>query len=107
MNKTFRQLKRIEKGEFFLALLKNQPADIYLVNDISAGIHPVIDVRLKKVLDDLKNNGCLVILLTHDDILRMKSPDTGKYFYKSDSWCGIVERYAGMDEIKKALEVYK
>jgi hypothetical protein len=106
MKKTFRQLKRIEKGEFFLALLKNKPMDIYLVNDISAGIHPVFDVRMKQVLDDLKNKGCLVILLTHDDILRMKSLDTGKYFFKSDSWCGIVDRYAGMDEIKKALEVY-
>jgi ABC-type transport system involved in multi-copper enzyme maturation permease subunit len=103
-DKPIENLKKQEKGEIALVLIKLKKWDILIIDDVSRGINPLFDVCLQKNMQGLKSNGSLVILLTSDDILRNKSLDTGKYVYETDAWNRVVDSYKKIGHQREAGE---
>lgn len=86
LKKRFSQLHIDETGRVFLALLDMNPFDIYLINDITRAMFMDFAVKLDERMDQLCNDGALVLFLTTDAPLTVKKSKEGTYFYDYYSW---------------------
>ncbi|UCH92514.1 MAG: hypothetical protein JSV88_19765, partial [Candidatus Aminicenantes bacterium] len=86
LKKRFSQLDIDETGQVFLALLDITPFDIYLINDITRAMFMDFAVKLDERIDQLCNDGALVLFLTTDAAITEKKSKEGKYFYDYYSW---------------------
>lgn len=97
--KKFSRLKTHEKGELMLAVLGMKTQHIYLVHDIARGMPIEFTVQLKEKLAALKEEGSLVLYLTPDELINVKSIKKGQKFYESATWCQLVDHYKGLLDI--------
>ena len=91
--RTFKQLKKSQLGGVLLALLQMKKTGTFLINDIVRGMTAEFAVRVTELLNKFKDEGALVIFLTTDDILYLKSKTNGRQFYESGSWFKVVNTY--------------
>lgn len=98
--KKFSRLKNHEKGEVMLALLGMKSQRIYLVNDIARGMPIEFTIQLKEKLVELKKEDVLVIYLTRDELINVKSIKKEQKFYESSTWCQLVDHYKGLLDIR-------
>ena len=98
-------LKKHEKGEIILAIMEMKNKDIYLVNDAARGMPIEFAVRLKDDMVELKEKGALVLYLTNDDLITVKSIKKGYGIYDSPNWCNLVEYYKELLDIKEENKV--
>ncbi len=88
-SKTFGQLDIIDLGKIYLALLDMKKFKVYLVNDVARGMTVDFAIELKDKLDNLWDEGALVLFLTTDPLL-IKKWQPGMYFHEDYTWCDIV-----------------
>ncbi len=96
LNKTIGQLHKLERGELLLAVLGMKQKDIYLIYDIGRGMSIEFAARLKEKMEELQQKGALVVYLTTDDLLLVKSVKKDQSFFETTSWGELVERYSGL-----------
>ncbi len=92
-NKRFKQLKKHEAGQIMLAILAVKKHSIYVINDVARGMSIDFAILLKERMETLKEAGELVIFLTTDDILMMRSDRSDTYFYETKAWSRVVDDY--------------
>lgn len=98
-------LKKHEKGEIILAIIGMKKKDIYLVNNAAGGMPIEFAVRLKDNMVALKERGALVLYLTNDDLITVKSVKKGYGIYDSPNWCDLVEYYKELLDIKNETKI--
>ena len=98
LKKRFSQLEIDEYGQVFLALLDMKTFDIYLINDITRAMFMDFAVKLDERMDQLCNDGALVLFLTTDAPLTVKKSKEGKYFYDYYSWRQKVRTWRDANE---------
>lgn len=98
--KKFSRLQNHEKGEVLLAVLDMKGKGIYLVHDAARGMPIEFTVQLKEKMAALKEEGALVLYLTPDELINVKSFKKGQKFYESATWCQLVEHYKGLLDIQ-------
>lgn len=98
LKKRFSQLEIDEYGQVFLALLDMKTFDIYLINDITRALFMDFAVKLDERMDQLCNDGVLVLFLTTDAPLTVKKSKEGKYFYDYYSWRQKVRTWRDANE---------
>jgi hypothetical protein len=91
--KRFKQLKKYEAGQIMLAILAMKKHSIYMINDAARGMSIDFAIHLKERMETLKEEGALVIFLTTDDILMMRSDRADTYFYETKAWSRVVDDY--------------
>lgn len=86
--KKFYQLSLREKSDILLALTQFDPADIYLVNDIAAGLPVEFAICLNDQLEKLKEKNAIVIYLSSIflAVQESHSRDRLKGFCEDSSW---------------------
>ncbi|MDQ1349942.1 MAG: transporter permease subunit [Acidobacteriota bacterium] len=97
--KKFSRLKTHERGEIMLVVLGLKAQQIYLVDDIARGMPIEFTVQLKQKLTALKEEEALVLYLTPDELINLKSIKKGQKFYESTTWCQLVDHYKGLLDI--------
>jgi ABC-type multidrug transport system ATPase subunit len=97
--KKFSRLRNHERGEVMLAVLGMKARHIYLVHDIARGMPIEFTVQLKEKLAALKEEGALVLYITPDELINVKSIKKGQKFYESATWCQLVDHYKGLLDI--------
>jgi ABC-type transport system involved in cytochrome c biogenesis ATPase subunit len=95
--KRFSRLKIHEKGEVMLAVLRMQKKDVYLLYDTARGMPIEFTVQLKEQMEALKEQGSLVVYLTHDELINVTSIKKG--FHRSSTWGQLVDHYKELLEI--------
>ena len=98
--KRFNRLKNHEKGEIILKVLRMNGTQIYLLHDIARGMPIEFTIQLKKRMDELKEEGALVIYLTPDELINLKSIKKGRGFYASTTWGQLVDHYKELLDIE-------
>lgn len=98
--KKFSRLQNHEKGDVLLAVLDMKGKEIYLVHDAARGMPIEFTVQLKEKMVALKEDGALVLYLTPDELINVKSLKKGQKFYESATWCQLVEHYKGLLDIQ-------
>lgn len=97
--KKFSRLKNHEKGEAMLAVMGMKTQHIYLVHDIARGMPIEFTVQLKEKLAALKEEDSLVLYLTRDELINVKSIKKEQKFYESATWCQLVDHYKRLLDI--------
>jgi len=92
-HKRFKQMKKHEAGHMMLAILTMKKHPVYVINDAARGMCIDFAIHLKERMETLKETGALVIFLTTDDILLMRSDKPDFYFYETNAWCRVVDDY--------------
>ena len=91
--KKFGTLTCRQKGEILIAIMKMKHFSIYLLNDVVKDMPVEIHIRLKETMEEMANNGSLVIfLLTNPFIIDRSSQVKGDVF-ESDRWSLLVENF--------------
>ncbi len=98
--KKFSRLQNHEKGEVLLAVLEMKKKGIFLVHDAARGMPIEFTVQLKEKMEALKEEGALVLYLTPDELINVKSLKRGQKFYESATWCQLVDHYKGLLDIR-------
>jgi ABC-type Na+ transport system ATPase subunit NatA len=98
--KKFSTLKNHEKGELILSILRIKRKDIYLVHDAARGMPIEFTVQLKERMQQLKEEGALVLYLTPDELINVQSIKKGRGLYESSTWCQLVDHYKGLLDIQ-------
>jgi hypothetical protein len=99
IKKKFSRLNNHEKGETLLAVMGMKNYHIYLVHDIARGMPIEFTVQLKDKLAALKEKDALVLYLTRDELINVKSIKKGQKFYESTTWCQLVDHYKRLLDI--------
>lgn len=94
--KQFALLKSHEKGMAILALLESCRCGIYLVHDTARSMPIELTVQLKEAMEALSRDGALVLYLTPDELINVKSLEKGRGFYESTTWGQLVNHYKGL-----------
>ena len=92
-HKRFKKLKKHEAEQMMLAILSMKKYSVYVINDAARGMSIDFAIQLKEKMESLKQAGALVIFLTTDDILMMRSDKPDIYFYETNAWCRVVDDY--------------
>ncbi len=100
LGKRFSRLSNPEKGEIILAILRMKQRRFYLIHDIARGMPIEFTIQLKERMEKLKDEGSLVIYLTPDEIINVKSIRKDRGFYESATWGQLVDHYKGLLDIK-------
>jgi len=98
VKKKFSQLDNRERGELLLALTPLKKEFTYLFHDIAAGMPVDFAIRFKEKMDDLKDQGSLVLYLTSDDAVRSKGLEKGQIFFETPTWCIVVDQYKTLED---------
>lgn len=96
----FGRLKSHQKGDVLLAILGIKTKQIYLVHDAARGMPIEFTVQLKEKMQQLKDEGALVIYLTPDELINVQSIKKGHGLYESTTWCQLVDHYKGLLDIQ-------
>jgi ABC-type transport system involved in cytochrome c biogenesis ATPase subunit len=97
--KKISRLQAHEKGEIMLAVLGMKTQHICLLHDIARGMPIEFTIQLKEKLSALKEEGALVLYLTPDELINVKSIKKGQKFFESTTWCQLVDHYKGLLDI--------
>lgn len=103
-DKRFKQLKKHEAGQIMLAILAMKKHSIYMINDAARGMSIDFAILLKERMETIKEAGELVIFLTTDDILMMRSDRSDTYFYETKAWSRVVDDYKRVKKNKGTLK---
>ncbi len=98
--KRFNRLKNHEKGEIILEVLRMKRTQIYLLHDIARGMPIEFTIQLKKRMEELKEEGALVVYLTPDELINIKSIKKGQSFYASTTWGQLLDHYKELLDIE-------
>jgi len=98
--KKFSRLKNHEKGEIILAVLEMKRKEIYLVYDAARGMPIEFTVQLKEKMQQLKEEGAMVIYLTPDELINVQSIKKRHGLHESTTWCELVDHYKGLLDIQ-------
>ena len=97
-DKTFAELTKTQKFHVTLSLLEFKKKQVYLVDDICEGLEDIYALKLKERMDELKDNGALVIYL-NTSIAEAEGLDEG--IYEGDAWLYKVETLKNRREFFK------
>lgn len=98
--KKYNRLKNHEKGEIILEILRMKLNGIYLVHNVARGMPIEFTVQLKEKMQQLKEEGALVLYITPDELINVQSIKKVHGLYESSTWCELVEHYKGLLDIR-------
>ena len=90
-DKTFEMLTATRKFDVLLNILNTGNKPVYIIDDISAGLHIDNAIMLKEKMDKLAERGSLVIYLTTESRTDLDLSRTDLYFSNGNSWVFKVE----------------
>ena len=99
LNKQISQLESHEAYEVGLSLLRVSRGTLYLIHDLTGGIPMTDAVQFKHIIDQLTQQGAIMIYLTTPYIMEVAAIKKGCYFIEGKAWI-----YA-LESRKKTLEV--
>jgi ABC-type transport system involved in cytochrome c biogenesis ATPase subunit len=86
-----RKLSKEQKGRIILALMKIMKRDIYLVDNAARSMSIEFTVHLKQRMDNLKDSGALVILVTDEAVFTAKMKTGKSVINENSDWCMLVD----------------
>jgi len=91
IGKRIEQLEDHEKFQVSLELMQMSESPVYLINDVTSGLPLDYSIRFKEKIDELTQQGAIVVYLTAPHMLEVKAMKTGSCFEEGNAWVYLVE----------------